>query len=180
MKTRAELIRNAKSGEFTFELIERYGSRKLNVLLQGKRTVEEIQTNGFYLVDNEGRKSFLNIPKASLIEYDGDELKIYNPGLRSMTDKEKSVMEEWEVITETDDFKRKKVADMLSDGNSTFREKTRFFESKNMLYLIGNKDKGMELDLWKYLGGEEKCIRDEKIKGDVILVYRVERSGGEK
>lgn len=177
MKTRTELIRNAKSGEFTFELIERYGSRKVNKLLQGKRTIEEIQTNGFYLVDNEGKKSFLDIPKASLIEYDGDELKIYNPGLRSMTDKEKSVMEEWEGITETDDFKRKKVADMLSDGNSTFREKTHFFALKNMLYLTGNKDKGMELDPWKYLGGEEKCIRDEKIKGDVILVYKVKRKG---
>lgn len=180
MKTRAELIRNAKSGEFTFELIERFGGREIYENMKGKRTVGKVQTNGFYLVNNEGEKSFLNIPKASLIEYDGDELRVFNYGFRAMSDEEKAVMDEWKKITETDDFKRREVADMLSDGSSTYWQKKIFFEKKNMLYLTGSKDKGMELDFCKHADGEEKCIRDEKVKGDVILVYKVERKGGQQ
>ena len=177
MKTRAQLIRDAKSGEFTFQLVERFGERDFNERSQGKRTIGKVQTNGFYLINQNGEESFLDIPKASLMEYDKDELRVYNPGFREMNDDEKAVMAEWKKIEETDDYQERAKVDLLSDGSSTFYQKKQFFGDRKMLHLMGTQQSGMKLDFFKYSEGEKKCIRDEKAKGDVVLVYKVERKG---
>lgn len=74
--------------------MERWGSRNIIENMQGKRKISKVQTNGFYLIDKEGEGSFLDIAKASLMEYTESELKVYAPGCREMTEKENRVMED--------------------------------------------------------------------------------------
>lgn len=176
MKTRAEFFRDAKANKITLELIERFKNRDIAENMQGKRTISKVQSNGVYLMNKDGRKSFLELAKASLMEYTGDELRIYNAGYREMTDKEKQVMKEWEAITNTEDYKRQAQIDAMSDGSSTYYAEKRFFTDKKMEYLMGVSNGAKNLIFSKYYNGEKECIRDENVKGEVILVYRVERA----
>lgn len=175
MKTRAELFRNAKAKAITLELVERWGSRDISENMQGKRTIGKVQTNGFYLINKDGKESFLDIEKASLVEYTGDELKIYAPGFREMTEKEKQAMMEWEEIENTENYQEQARVDMLSDGSTTFCMKKKFFMDRKMEYLTGTSNGIKSLMFSKYYNGEKECIRDDSVKGNVILIYKVER-----
>lgn len=175
MKTRAELFREVKAKAITLELVERWGSRDIQENMQGKRTIGKVQTNGFYLINKDGKESFLEIAKASLMEYTGDELRIYAPGFREMTEKEKQVMMEWEQIENTESYQEQSRVDMLSDGSTTFYMKKKFFMDRKMEYLTGTSNGIKSLIFNKYYNGEKECIRDDNVKGNVILIYKVER-----
>lgn len=175
MKTRAEFFRDAKTQSITLELIERFGSKDIKEKLQGKRKVGKVQSNGLYLINENGDKSFLELAKASLMEYTGNELRVYNAGCREMTEKEKQVMKEWEKISNTEDYKRQAQIDAMSDGSSTYYTEKRFFTNKKMEYLMGVSNRAKNLIFSKYHNGEKECIRDENVKGEVILIYKVER-----
>lgn len=175
MKTRAELFREAKAKEITLELIERFGSRDIKEKLQGKRTIGKVQSNGFYLINKDGDKSFLELAKASLMEYTGEELRIYAPGYREMTEKEKQVMQEWEKIANTKNYQEQSRVDLLSDGSTTYYMEKRFFIDKKMEYLMGTGNGTKKLIFSKYYDNEKECIQDDNTKGDVILIYKVER-----
>ena len=177
MKTRTELFREAKDGKITLELIERYGKRDLSPRFAGKRKIGKVQSNGMYLVNGEGEKSFLELPRASMMEYDGKELRVYNPGYREMTNQEKAVMEEWNKIQNTEDYKKRAIADLYSDGSSTYWQKEKFFMERGMEHLTGDLCKGAKLDFYRYSEGEKECILDEKVKGMAILVYKVGKAG---
>ena len=58
------------------------------------RAIRKIQTNAVYLEgeENRGQGSYLEIPQASLMEYDGLTLNIYDYGIREMTAEE---MKDW-------------------------------------------------------------------------------------
>lgn len=175
MKTRAEFFRDAKENKITLELIERFGNKDIDENMQGKRKIGKVQSNGVYLINENGKKSFLELAKASLMEYTEDELRIYNAGYREMTEKEKQVMKEWETISNTEDYKRQAQIDAMSDGSSTYYTEKRFFINKKMEYLMGVSNGAKNLIFSKYYNGEKECIRDENVKGEVILAYRVER-----
>lgn len=175
MKTRAEFFRDAKANKITLELIERFGNKDIDKNMQGKRKIGKVQSNGVYLINENGKKSFLELAKASLMEYTENELRIYNAGYREMTEKEKQVMQEWEKIANTEDYKNQAQIDAMSDGSSTYYIEKRFFINKKMEYLMGVSSGAKNLIFSKYYNGEKECIRDESVKGEVILVYQVER-----
>lgn len=175
MKTRAEFFRDAKAQSITLELIERLGSKDIDENMQGKRKIGKVQSNGVYLINENGKKSFLELAKASLMEYTEDELRIYNAGYREMTEKEKQVMKEWETISNTEDYKKQAQIDAMSDGSSTYYTEKIFFTDKKMEYLMGTSNGAKNLIFSKYYNGEKECIRDENVKGEVILAYKVER-----
>lgn len=175
MKTRAEFFRDAKANKIALELIERFGSRDIKENMQGIRKIGKVQSNAIYLINKNGDKSFLELAKASLMEYTEDELRIYNAGYREMTEKEKQVMREWETISNTEDYKRQAKIDALGDGSTTYYMKKRFFIDKKMEYLMGTGNGIKKLIFNKYYNGEKECIRDDNVKGDLILVYKVER-----
>lgn len=177
MKTRTELFREAKDGKITLELVERFGKRDLPPRFTEKRKIGKVQSNGMYLVNSEGEESFLELPRASMMEYDGKELRVYNPGYREMTNQEKAVMEEWNQIQNTDDYKERAKADLYSDGSGTYYQEKQFFMGKGMEHLTGNMHKGAKLDFFKYSNGETECILDERVKGRVILLYKVGKVG---
>ena len=75
--TLAQFKRDAASGHMGLELIERYGKKITKPVIV---PVVKVQTNGVYLKrgDNE---SFLDYPFASLFEYTGTMVKVYDTGL---------------------------------------------------------------------------------------------------
>jgi hypothetical protein len=128
------------------------------------REVVKIQSNGVYLKRPEGeRNSFLDYPKASLMEMSISGFKIYNTGKRPMTDKEKAIKAGYEKIRN----KEQERIDMLSDGSSSYYQQVKYYKDNNAIYLMGNKtERGLRFD------HNTGLVYDESIKGDLILEYK--------
>ena len=92
MKTLADLKRDLSVGA-SLTLISRYG-KKEGKNIGVKRYVVKKNTVGVCLnTDKDAKRgSYLYWPKASLLEYDGETVKIFQSGLRPLTDEEKQIL----------------------------------------------------------------------------------------
>ena len=169
MKTLADLKREADTGKMYLQLINRFGSPD-NVRGTQKelRRVVSVITVGIKLMDSTGKTSSLDLVSASLVEYDGITLKTFGPGLRPLNADEQSVMDEWNKICNTDEYKHQAEIDMISDGSTTFWQQKAFFSKAGYDYLFFADSKSS-----KHYDFNTKLIRDNKIRGDCELEYNV-------
>lgn len=134
------------------------------------RKITATQSNGLKI---EG--SFLDYPKASLADFDGQKLKIYRAGYRKMNADEMAVMKAWQEITETDEHRKQAEYDALTDTNLCYWQAKAFFEERGFDYLFYGKRKGLRLDSnifrkWNY---DSECILDESVRGEQIAEYEL-------
>ncbi len=92
--TRADFFRDAKSNQLKLTLV---GGANYEFIKNKRpqnltpRAICKVQTNAIYLEDPaNGKPSWLEIPPASLMEYDGKKLKIFVAGVREMNAEEKA------------------------------------------------------------------------------------------
>lgn len=171
MTTRTQLFKDAKSGKLRLKLIERYGETINN---STPRPVIRTNTSSLFLTQEgyPNKESELSLPRASLIDYNRKNLKVYAPGLRELNKEEKEILEEWKKIEESDEYKRDLKTDLLTDTSFAYYQKRKFFASKKKLYLGGFSD-GSELKPTLYFSGDNLYVLDPKIKGNLILNYKV-------
>lgn len=101
-KSLAQLKRDAKTGNMSLELIERFGSTGDDIpeRLHGIRKVVSCNTVGFILKNANGQQSELRFENAKLTEYEGDTLTIYEPAYRDPNEIELAVLAEARKIEE--------------------------------------------------------------------------------
>lgn len=171
MKTLADLKRDAKSG--TLEGRFTYHSMWLEGLperLQGWRKLVDCNSVAVFFLNKDGKKSELRIGKASLVEYDGETLTVYNAGYRDLNADEQRVLDEWAKIAGTDEYKERAHIDAQTDGSSTYYQKLRFFKNAGYEYLMGlEEQRGMKFD-WN-----TGKVRDDKVKGSVCMRYELRK-----
>ena len=163
IKTLSQLKRDAKSGKVYMEMIERFGSTDIPDKLKGRRQLVDANSVGVKFLNNDGKKSELRVEAASLIEYTDKELTAYTPGLRDLTEAEKDIMDSWELQRD----KRMEELDLMTDGSSQYWKRKTFFIDAGYEYLLGNTKQGKKYDF------NTKKVRDNKIKGDVELKYKI-------
>lgn len=185
MKTRADLFRDLKKGNKELLKTIHYGKTVEELILQNKnnrfiknmtewRSVSKIQTNSISL---DG--SWLDIPAASLVEYDGDTIKIYDVGYRHLTAEEQAVMEEWRKITQTERYKQDAYNDIMTDGSTTYYQDKRFFENSKYPYLNDCSDFKNGKKYTNVIFLENNCrlegdfILDKSIKGLLLMAYAI-------
>ena len=173
MKSRAQLFRDLKAKKISLELIERFGDTDFPERLKGVREVGKVNTVGCQLINSSGEESSLNIPRANLVDYSDDELIIYIPGHRELNDKEKEILDAWNVIASKDDYMQRANYDALTDGTSTYWQQKHFFEDRNALYLMQDDGSGKRIDYNKTNEGDPKYLVDPAVRGERILVYKV-------
>lgn len=173
LKSRTQLFRDLKDKTIALELIERFGDTDIPMIMRGVRKVGTVNTVGCKLISSSGKESYLDIPRSSLVDYSDDELIIYSPGYREPYEEEEEVINEWNKIANSDDYKERANIDLLTDGSSTFYQEKRFFEERNMLYLMMQDKNGKGIDYNKQNNGDREYIADPAVKGDKILVYKV-------
>lgn len=161
MKTMAELKREANSGKMALELVERYGSTEIIDRLKGVRPVIKANSVGLILRNMDGQESHMDIKKASLMEYDGETLKVYTPGTRPLNSAEINALEKAE--------KARKDYEACYNGADGYYVYKRALMESPFPYLIGDSCKGCRYDRCR------NQIFDDTIKGDMILVYKVHR-----
>lgn len=162
--TLAQFKRDAASGHMGLELIERYGEKISKPIVV---PVVKVQTNGVYL-KRGSNESFLDYPFASLFEYTGSMLKVYDVGLRKLNPTEERVMNQWRQISNTPQFRERARIDAMTDGNYTGRQEEMFFKQSPCPYLYTEKN-GLRYD---YKTGK---VYDPKVKGKCVLVYKVHK-----
>lgn len=152
--------------------------------LAGWRKILGTNTNCLIFDTHENTKSYLEIPKKALVEVCNDKvttapsmqaglLRIYAPGFRFPNEKEQKVLDEWERISSTDNFKKRVEADILTDGSSTYWQEKGFFSKHGMLYLAGfssKKENQLSAD-YKRKNDGLPWIRDPKIRGELVMEY---------
>lgn len=169
MKTLADLKRDlclGKSIKMTFTSFT-FGD-KPSPILNKVRYVVKAQSNCICLNEdkNATKGSWLQFPKASLLEYDGNIIKIFRPALRSFTPEEQKIID-----NEPKDDKQDEI-DMLSDGNTMFRRKKRYYKESGHFYLFGTeKEQGKRLTH----ADKMPMIEDDSIKGELDLAYEVNK-----
>lgn len=128
------------------------------------RYIVKVQGNGVTLSPNKEdiKGSFMELPKASLVEYENDTIRIYDCALRELTEAEKSIMANEPKDEEQSD------QDMMTDGNTMYYRREAYYKSKNADYLRGHDyQKGMRYSV------NDKKVYDESIKGELSLEYKI-------
>ena len=162
MKTLADLKRDAKSGKIRLELIERFGKTgdEIPERLRGIREVAGVNTVAINLRNASGEESELRFGRASLIEYRGDMLTVYNSGYRPLTEEERAIVAGEEAFRE--EFQR----------NNPYSEPywaiKKYYKDSSCPWMAG-----FETVRGKHYQRGEDRVRDDAVRGEVVLRYRV-------
>lgn len=166
MNTLSDLKRDLKNRAIALELIERYGKgeAELPLRLRGIRRIKKSNSAEAVLINELGQESAMRYVAATLTEYDGETLTIYSAGTRPLTDEEKKVLAKGYAVRDEADARN-------PYGNAGYWALKRFYaEHREFRYLAGwEKARGMQ-----YQPGTD-YVRDDRIKGDAILRYKVHR-----
>lgn len=163
MKTFADLKRDLQVGKKLKMIYHHWENTRTNKILNIEREIIKVQSNGVSLkTNNQSGKSFLDLPCASLTEYDGKNIKIYGIGKRPLTTGEKALLDN-EPSRRPENAKMVE-RDVLSDGSSTYYLDKSYY-SKNNANWRYDWDKGLKLDINDY------TMFDKKIKGKLELEY---------
>ena len=158
MKTLTDLKRELYIGRKCL-LLERYGQK-----VDQAREVVKVQTNAWCFKTQDKPSVWLSMPKASLLDFDGAFFRIYAAGKRPLTAQEQTIKDGWEKQRN----KEGEIQDLMSDGSTQFYREQLYYKQFNAVYLIGyREERGMCFD---YNTG---LVRDEKVKGDLELVYQI-------
>ena len=159
MRTLADLKREMPSKVLLLK--ERWGQPENKT-----RTVIGVKSTSIVLQTEEGKKTYLEIPKASLLEYDGKTIKIYEPGTRPLNPDEQRIRD-----NEPKDSEQDRI-DMMTDGSTMFYRRQHYYKERGYEYLFTSS----RASNGKYLTYEAgvPMIRDDALKGKVSLVYEVQ------
>lgn len=161
----AAFKRMVNAGEVSMECIYRCGKtgEEIPQKLRGIRKAVNANSVGLSLQNENGELSWLDIPAAALFYADEGRVVIYNPAHRDLTAHEQELLDTWR--------KKEQKAFAQNPFCNTYWAEKQFFENSDCPWLFG-------MDLIKgqrYLSHENKVL-DRHIRGDVLLVYRVQYS----
>jgi len=166
MKTLADLKRDLKLGT-KITKTSHYGKTE-GKLIGVERYVVKVKSNSIEFSKNkeDTRGSFLDYPKASLTEYDGETLKVYCSGLRDLTAQEQAILDN--VPSRRPENAKQVEIDMLSDGSCMFYADKRYLKEMDSEHLSGHETvRGLRYD-WN-----KKKMLDDNMKGECILTYKI-------
>lgn len=167
-KTLADLKRDLHTGRALTVTAYRFNDHKhLNV----RRFVVKVQGNAVELNADPTAKhgSRLDFPKATLCDYDGEKLVIYDPGRRPLTPEEKRVMDN--APSHRPENRKQVEIDALTDGSQMFWRDKAHFKQAGMEHLFGcGTVRGQRLI---HDGQNDPTIEDDRIKGEMLLTYTV-------
>lgn len=126
------------------------------------REVTKVQTNAIKIGE-----SYLEFPRASLLEFTDNGFKIFHPGTRELTEHEKSL-----IRNEPRDEKQEEI-DCLTDGSTMFYRRKAYYRNNNAEYLFGgDKNRRIDSRSQRTVNVDEWRIIDSSIKGELMLEYK--------
>ncbi len=179
--TRAEFMKLAKTKKVYLKTFRLFGLTREEILAnptdnsiavgrinQGVfdkfRLITLVRTKDIQL---DGR-TWLDLPLAGQMEFDGERLRVYQIGYDYLNDAEKSVLREWNEIASTPEHIRQADIDIMTDGGTTYWKKVSFFEKKGMSHLLGSEwVGGRKMSLNELNAHNARCVLDTSIRGNL-------------
>jgi len=158
MNTLADLKRKLINGASLVMTYNSFGSG----LIGKARYIIKTNTTGVYLnEDKEAVKgSFLEYPKASLLEFTDKGFNIYEAGFRPLN------KEEQDILNNVPRDKEQEERDIMTDTNVMWYKKEAYLKDKGFKYLDGNtEERGLKYDY------NTQMIIDNNLKGELSLSY---------
>ena len=165
--SKAEFMRKALTlslqliGGENYEWIKKKRPQNLN-----PRRIVKVQSNAIYLegTENNGKGSYLGIPAANLVEYDGDTLKVYDAGIREMNE------EEMRNCKRADEERRR--FQQENPYSDDFWHMKHFYQECSTPWIYTGMDKPIK-GKKAAQGSDYGKIIDNAIKGTLIIEYKV-------
>ncbi len=166
IKTFAQLKRDLQVGKkltMTFNVLAE-SSEAIASRLNKPRFIVGTQTNGITLSESKDapKGSFLELPRASLVEYEDNTIKVYDPAIRDLTEQEKDILKN--IPSYLPENKEQCERDIMTDTNTTYWLDKRYTKEEDAEW-NWTTSKGLY-----YMRSEQK-MRDASIKGDLSIVY---------
>ena len=135
-----------------------------NKNLNKVRYVVKIQSNGIYLNEDKNAEngSYLEFPKASLLDVGEQGFRIFEEGKRDLTEEEKKILDN--EPSNRPENREIAEADAISDGSRTYWMDKRYYKEHNAEWRW-NKSRGLRLD------HNDKRMWDDNIRGELSLEY---------
>jgi hypothetical protein len=142
--------------------------RPTKSLVGVERYVVKVKSNGveFNPDKDATRGSFLDYPKATLCDFDGENFTIYNPALRELTAEEQNIMDT--MPSKLPENAQQMENDMLTDGSTMFYRDNKHCQEAGMEYLRGHETiRGMR---YSY---NDKKVLDDNCRGTISMRYKI-------
>ena len=165
MKTLADLKKDLSIGTPLTMTFNSWGKGKF---IDVKRYIIKKQSNGVTIGEKptDTKGSFLDYPKASLMEYDGQTLKIFEAGHRPLTENEQNIINN--APSCLPENKQLVENDLMTDGSTTFFMDEAYFDKLDAEYLKGHKEvRGLKYNF------NDQNIRDNSIRGQLSMQYTI-------
>ena len=166
MKTFTQLKRDLVVGKTLTMTFNSTNSKTTNSRIGKARKIIKTQSNGISLEVESGNPngSFLELPCASLTEYEDNTIKVFKYGKRDLTEREAEILA-------NEPSNRKENAeltqrDMLTDGSQTYWMDKRYYDENDANW-YWDWNKGLRYD------HNEKKMWDKKIKGELEMEYNL-------
>ncbi|MEF9983743.1 MAG: hypothetical protein RR806_07450 [Oscillospiraceae bacterium] len=170
--TLAQLKRDCKAKILKAEMTIRCGDTDIPERLQGIRPLVDSNSVAIFFLNSDGKQSEMQIKRSKLVEYTDDTLTIFYPAKRDFNEKEQKIMDGWNKIASTDEYKQRSDMDALTDGSSTYYQEKAYFGESECPYLFGFEEScGCKYDI------NSKKIVDYSLKSDDIeMQYKLYRN----
>ena len=167
MKTLTQLKKDLQIGD-KITLIEAPtmpNHRNLNT----ERYIVKKQGNGVYLSQQRDDKSgsFLEFPNAKLVEYEGDEIRVYDPRKRPLTEEEQLIWDHRPSTREENEEQRK--MDALAGTSLMYWANKDYFYKKGMGHFNESTSRFI-------FHRHDMTMIDKQLKGEMVLRYQIVRS----
>ena len=163
-----------KAQNLSGKMLIRCGSPNIPDRLTGIRQAAGANSVGICFLNaafDPPMPSELRIPRAALVEYTGDFLVTFYPGVREPNPAEQRVLDEWEKIRTSPEFQQQLETDCLTDGSTCYWREKWFYEQAGYPYLFGMEE---QRGCKRITSSKDRGkIQDKNIRGDVEMVYRL-------
>lgn len=131
------------------------------------RFIVKKQTNGVYLnPDKTATKgSFLELPRASLVEYDGKIITVYGPSKRPLTESEAKILKD--MPSHKKENEQQCVNDIMTDGSTMYWRDKAYLKANDALWYD-------ETYQGKHYNHNDQLMIDYSLKGKKELSYKLE------
>jgi hypothetical protein len=167
MKTLTQLKKDLQIGDkiVLVEAPTMPNHRSLNI----ERYIVKKQGNGVYLSQQKSDKkgSFLEFPNAKLVEYEENEVRVYDPQKRPLTEEEQRIWNNRPSVREENEEQRN--MDLLAGTSLMYWANKGYFNKMGMGHFNDSTSRFT-------FHSHDMTMTDKQLKGELVLRYEIIKS----
>ena len=170
MKTFAQLKRDLVKGKTLTMTYNRLAaqSERITARINMPRYIVAVQSNGVQLAESATapKGSFLELPRASAVDYTDDTITVYEPATRPLTPDEQAIIDGIPSHQKDKETVERLKMEMMTDTNGSYWKDKAYLKEHNAQW-YHEETRGL------YYKMGENLMRDANIKGEISIIYKL-------